>query len=126
VLKTLVATLPIAAVLALGPLDAAASVNLVQPVRDAIGEVAECANLRMMDATAVADGTGPPLVQRDEPWRLQLHGRSVAGLQPAQITYCGRSVAGTVVTLSDGTTTTLPGRARLVAVSDGAAEFATN
>lgn len=111
--RILLLVLPGALVLASAGIDAEA----LTP--EAIAETAaipgECANVRMLDAAAIADGRDPGTPSdRPEPWVLRTDGREVDDLSHEALTYCGRTVDGTVITLSDGTTARVPGRARIV------------
>lgn len=106
--------------LVLGSAGVDADVLVPDRIARAAGGPAECANLRMMDAVAIADGrevgTAP---DRPEPWELRTRGREVDDLSYERFTYCGRTVEGTVITLSDGTIARVPGRAQVTAADDG-------
>lgn len=127
-LRALIAGLPLLTVLGLAGVEMAQAVPVANDLRAYFEHVGECANQRMMDATAVADGydpgTAPPSVFSGDPVVLPLaHERTVASVAYAPVEYCGRPIVGTIVTLSDGTSAKLPGRARLVRVASGTAEF---
>lgn len=103
---------------------ASAGIDVEALTPEAIAETAatprECANVRMMDAAAFADGRDPGTSSdRSEPWVLRTNGREVDDLSHERLTYCGRTIEGTVITLSDGTIARVPGRARIVEADEG-------
>lgn len=111
--RILLLVLPGALVLGSAGVDADAL--MPERIARAAGGPAECANVRMMDAVAIADGRKVGTTSdRAEPWELRTRGREVDDLSYERSTYCGRTVEGTVITLSDGTTARVPGRARVV------------
>lgn len=116
--RILLLVLPGALVLGSAGIDAGAL--LPESIARAAAGPAECANVRMMDAAAVADGREVGATSdRPEPWELRTRGREVDELSYERVTYCGRTMEGTVITLSDGTTARVPGRAQVVDADDG-------